>query len=78
RRVVDLYQEVLHTAREQKLRHASRVEPATPDTVALSPALIRLNDRLARLEPRLARMEQFVTSPDFALERQFRDLERSA
>lgn len=78
RRVVDLYQEVLHTAREQKQRHASRVEPATPDTVALSPALIRLNDRLARLEPRLARMEQFVTSPDFALERQFRDLERSA
>jgi len=78
RRVVDLYQEVLHTAREQKQRHAGRMGPATPDTVALSPALIRLNDRLARLEPRLARMEQFVTSPDFVLERQFRDLERSA
>ena len=78
RRAVDLYQEVIHTAREQRQRHASRVRPATPDTVALSPALIRLNDRLARLEPRLARMEQFVTSPDFALERQFRDLERSA
>lgn len=78
RRAVDLYQEIIHTAREQKQRHASQAGPATPDTVTLSPALIRLNDRLSRLEPRLARMEQFVTSPDFALERQFRDLERSA
>ncbi|ANQ40505.1 hypothetical protein BAR24_02915 [Gluconobacter oxydans] len=78
RRAVDLYEEVVHTAREQKQRHASRVHPSAPDAVSLNPALIRLNERLARLEPRLARMEQFVTSPDFALERQFRDLERSA
>ena len=78
RRAIDLYEEVIHTAREQKQRHARRVHSSASDGISLSPALIRLNDRLARLEPRLARMEQFVTSQDFALERQFRDLERSA
>ncbi|GBR67985.1 hypothetical protein AA103587_0570 [Gluconobacter kanchanaburiensis NBRC 103587] len=39
--------------------------------------LARLQDRLARMERRLGLMEQFVTSPNFSLERQFRDLERT-
>ncbi|MDE7539300.1 GIN domain-containing protein [Gluconobacter sphaericus] len=39
--------------------------------------LARLQDRLVRMERRLGLMEQFVTSPDFSLERQFRDLERA-
>lgn len=39
--------------------------------------LARLQDRLMRMERRIGRMEQFVTSPDFSLERQFRELERT-
>lgn len=77
RRAVDLYEEVIHTAKDQSARHKQRHAPETT-SFSSNHTLVRLNDRLARMEPRLARMEQFVTSPDFTLERQFRDLERSA
>ncbi|WP_206033997.1 GIN domain-containing protein [Gluconobacter kondonii] len=39
--------------------------------------LARLQDRLARMERRLGLIERCVTSSDFSLERQFRDLERT-
>ncbi|MFT8807955.1 GIN domain-containing protein [Gluconobacter sp.] len=54
-------------------------EPAEDFSRSVPPGhpLARLQDRLVRMERRLGRMEQFVTSPDFSLERQFRDLERT-
>lgn len=79
RRAVDLWAEVTHTAREQRNIHRNR-RATTTEEFSAPPGhpLSHLQDRLARMEPRLARMEQFVTSSDFMLERQFRDLERSA
>ncbi|KXV08029.1 hypothetical protein AD931_08425 [Gluconobacter oxydans] len=54
-------------------------EPAEDFSRSVPPGhpLARLQDRLVRMERRLGLMEQFVTSPDFSLERQFRDLERA-
>lgn len=54
-------------------------EPAEDFSRSVPPGhpLARLQDRLVRMERRLGLMEQFVTSPDFSLERQFRDLERT-
>lgn len=54
-------------------------EPAEdfPRSVPPGHPLARLQDRLVRMERRLGLMEHFVTSPDFSLERQFRDLERA-
>lgn len=54
-------------------------KPAEDLSCSVAPGhpLARLQDRLARMERRLGLMEQFVTSPDFSLERQFRDLERT-
>ncbi len=54
-------------------------EPAEDLSCSVPPGhpLARLQDRLGRMERRLGLMEQFVTSPDFSLERQFRDLERT-
>lgn len=54
-------------------------EPAEdfPHSVPPGHPLARLQDRLTRMERRLGLMEQFVTSPNFSLERQFRDLERT-
>lgn len=62
----------------QGFRHAT----ATPQSNATSSVppghpLARLQDRLARLEPRIGRLERFVTSSDFGLERQFRELEQA-
>lgn len=54
-------------------------EPAEDFSGSVPPGhpLARLQDRLGRMERRLGLMEQFVTSSDFSLERQFRDLERA-
>lgn len=56
-------------------------QPALPEdfshSVPPGHPLAQLQDRLLRMERRIGLMEQFVTSPDFSLERQFRELERT-
>lgn len=49
------------------------VEPEVTD-----PRVLALRERLHSMEPRLAKLEGFVTSRDFHLYRQFRDLDRDS